>query len=337
MSPQKRAWLTLIGKVSFTGALLYAIKDQFDWSHFNEMAAEIPFALIAIPIGWVVNQYLISLRLWYLLQRVGIKVPLIAMVRSTFGSLLISAVIPGLVGADVSRVVMLRMNSRDIGIASLSAMVLFDRALGLMALLVVSSLAAAMLGEQSSPLADRVRILFLVFGFVAFAAPLLLAWGVRAVRRKRFLVEHQLVAFLPQQAQSMLRKILAPTELSFKVYVMSVLLSVVAVMALLLPQLAVAQYLCAASGANVSPIVLIHLLPSSVIASVIPLTPLGIGISQVALTELFRIYGLPTAVAMTVVSVSQLGQVIVGVAMGAPAVLLQRAQVDRHVSEPCAL
>jgi uncharacterized protein (TIRG00374 family) len=337
MSHKKHAWYALAGKIIFAAGLLYAIKDQFDWSSFNQIVMESPSALIAIPIGWIINQYLISLRLWYLLRSVQIEVPLRDVIRSTFGSLLISAVIPGVVGADVSRVVMLRMASREIRLASLSAMVVFDRLLGLIVLLVVSSLAAYILGEQSSFLAERIRLFFLAVGFVAAGALPLVALVVRAVRRKCSGKELSRFAFLPPTIQSVLRRVLVPTELSFKVYLTSVLVSVAAVGALLLPQVLIGQYLCVASAAKVAPVMLIHLLPTSVIASVIPITPLGIGISQVALSELFHVYGLPTAVAINVVSVSQLGQVIVGVAIGVPAVLLQRTRGGPQVSQPCAL
>ena len=58
------------------------------------------------------------------------------------------------------------------------------------------------------------------------------------------------------------------------------------------------------------------LIPLSLIASMLPITPMGIGVSQVTMAVAYKMYGLDPSVGVTLSTLSQMGLLIVSVVIG---------------------
>jgi uncharacterized membrane protein YbhN (UPF0104 family) len=76
------------------------------------------------------------------------------------------------------------------------------------------------------------------------------------------------------------------------------------------------------------------LIPLVLISSMLPLTPMGIGVAQISMAGAYELFGLSSSVGVSVSTLSQLGLLMVSLIVGGICFLLSKADLRQTGTRP---
>jgi glycosyltransferase 2 family protein len=278
----RRRWLLLTAKVALAAILIIYVASRQSWGELAESLRRItPFALVAATGAQFLSLVLATWRWRALMRAYGasyfpryrtmLRVYLVAYFYNTF--------VPGAVGGDVLRgVVMRRSFERGATTASL-AIVLIERALGLLGALVVVTLSAFAAAPGEPPR----KLLFI--------APLVLCGVLSAIFALTH--GHRLAPYVPIARISALLRDL-PTLTKPGYFGLSVTVSIVVQLMFVV----CGHVLMTAAHPGTRWLDSLFVMPCAAVATFIPLSVLGAGPRDVAFVGLFTLSGVPRAAAL---------------------------------------
>lgn len=306
-----RRYLPLMWKLLVAILALQLARKYFD--HETFLSALGHQGIVVSLVGmWIVNQILISWRLKLLFEHVGCFLSLGVLSRVGFISMLFAGLAPGVVGNDVGKIALLRGSSQTVRLHTVAAGVLIDRLAGLATLILVSFAASIFMPAPQT--AGQAAVVRLVQGGGGL---LLGGWAMTVF------VQHRL-SRLPAPKVSgklsalvtRLRTELLAWKLSWREQVRVAWMGFLGIGILVFAQALSAAFLIAGPIGGEEFATLIFLFPALTLVAALPLTPLGLGIGQLAMGEGFALFGLPADVGVTIATLSQLTQALVAVSIG---------------------
>lgn len=311
--------LVIAGKFLVALAMLIMAREYFSREVFERIFSS-PWLFLGFAVMCIFNQLIMTWRLDLLLGAVKCSVPFLALSRAGFISMLFSSFLPGLVGADLAKIVLVKSSHPEASVKLVGSGVFLDRVVGLGTLILLSMCASLWL-----PLSEynTEQIRFVGFMWLLGAAALL-SWLAFLFGSK-----YSKGRFLPLKNAG-LRSPLARLRrlVSFsKVWALPLLtqLKVLTVSMLGISSVVAAQtFICLAllddatrAALPAHPLaLLVFLFPTLTIIQALPITPLGVGVSQLAVSKLFPLFGLPAEVGVAVTTLGQLAQALVAIGLG---------------------
>jgi uncharacterized membrane protein YbhN (UPF0104 family) len=313
LASQSKLWLwrALVAAAAFAAAL--TLVEPSAW----RLAASRPEWLLPALTGWLANQVFCAIRFFILATCAGVAIPFPASLRMTLVANFAGCVFGGFAANDVARLLWLRQADTGARLPAILTLILLDRGLGLMGYaawaFALSFVVSVPNTSGATTLVDALRLLCVAL----VVAVVLSGFVVTMLARRRNgdggLVDRaaRIIALAVQPRIAL--GLLAASPLT--------LLSAGAVI--------VAQgYLgvgIADALGHPAPFVLhAFLAPASIIVSILPLVPLGIGLGQLTLSGLYALFGLYVEAAVLLTTVMQVAQFAIAVASGAPVLATMR-------------
>lgn len=303
-------WLLLAAKLALAAAVLWLVWDKFDADQFRLVLGD-PWLALVIPVAWLLNQVLTTLRLHALLRALQRPVSAGGVFRAAMASLFVGNLMPGVIGADVVKFFYLHKSDPGMSRGELAIVVGFDRVLGLFAVVFWCALFGAWVAVfQRDLVPDRLLLLQYMPAalLVAMVAGLLLLDTlVRLAGRLPLpgMVRQMNAAYARFRSGGSPRAVAA--VLAYNLAAVFVLLSGLVIVG--------ARLLANESGAGLVALQY-FLVPLVLIAAMLPLTPMGIGVAQIGMAGAYALYGLEASVGVAISSLSQLGLLLVSLAVG---------------------
>jgi hypothetical protein len=304
-------WRVVVASVAFGAAV--TLVEPSAW----RLAASRPQWLLPALAGWLVNQAVCAARFFVLANCAGIAIPLMQAMRMQLVGNFFGCIFGGFAANDIARAVWLRQADIGARLPAILTLIVLDRGLGLIGFaawaFALSYVVAAPDAASATLLVDSVRILCI--GLVA--AVVIAGLVVTALSRAR------------AQATGVFGRAAAIVALAVQPRIAMGMLAAAPLALLSAGTVIVAQgYL----GVQVSdalghpaPFVMhAFVAPASIIVSILPLVPLGLGIGQLTLSGLYAVLGLFVDTAVILTTVMQVGQLVVAVAFGAPVLAMLR-------------
>ncbi len=266
----------------------------------------------ALVAGWVLNQIFCAWRLQILMRVLQIRIPYLVMLRITFSAFVAASVMPGLIAGDVAKVVLLKIDSRDVGLADLTLIALIDRALGMLCLWFLSVFLSFIIEVPDTGQA-RGLILIVQAGFFVLCAAAILVMHV--LRRKRE-ADIWWLPRMPARVSSFFRatiRLARDDRALAQIFLRATPISFVAVILLVSTQAGVGSLMMSELGEPQRILLQTFLAPTSIVVSSLPIAPSGIGVGQLTLATTYAIMQLPSEVAIALTSVVQISQILVAV------------------------
>jgi uncharacterized membrane protein YbhN (UPF0104 family) len=278
-----RRWLLLAAKLMVVAALVAFLASKVSWDELSQNMRRItPFAIIA-GASTQVFSFVIATSRWRMLMRAyGAShfPPYRTMLRVYMVAYFYNTFLPGAVGGDVLRGVVMRRSFGERGATTASlAIVLVERALGMLGALAVLTL-AALAASSDAPARKLLYIAPLVLCAV-LAAILALANG------------HRLAPYVPiARVAALLRDL--PTLSSPGYFTISALMSVV----VQLIYVACGHVLLLSAYPAIRWSDSLFVMPLTAVATFIPLSVAGAGPRDVALVSMYTLSGVPRGAAL---------------------------------------
>ncbi len=331
MMARHRKLLSTLGKVLVAVLCLVLARDSFEKDVFLEFLKNPSLCLIFVAM-WVANQFLVSWRLDLLFTKVGCRIPYLSLVRSTFVSLLFTSVLPGVVGADLAKIVLIKNVNPERGLTLIGSGILLDRALGLATLIIVSVLASFFLPLNTLNQAQ----LRVVYATWLLGALLVLGW-LTAMTFQRWFIRQDIGAHTPGYRFKIVRRGFEMIRLwrlpiTAQLHVFSV--SLLAIGIIVLVQALVTGWLFESRSLPFNFALTMFIFPALTIISALPITPLGLGVGQLAVGSAFRLFGLPTEIGVAVATLSQLTLGVVSLLFGGVIFWLNRSKHPVESPQP---
>jgi uncharacterized protein (TIRG00374 family) len=284
---------------------------------------------LAIMIAaWIFNQVVCSLRLRTLLGIFGYHLPAQTCLQITFATFFVSSVFPGVVVGDATKIALLRLAKREGGLAELTLVTLVDRALGLLSLWFVAFVLSFVVSLPDTVAAHSLVWFVRIGVAIPIAIGLLVFWlalSSTAEMSKR-LSGRALV--LATRARDIL--IVFSSGRSIRLMATAAVpLSILAVAGLVFAQAGVGAMVLSTLGEAPNFTLQAMLAPTSLIVAAMPISPSGIGVSQVTLVATYHVAALNTDGAVLLTTVVQISQLLVGATFGAFAFLTLRRARER--------
>ena len=284
------------------------------------IAADHPQWVLPAIAGWLANQGFCAIRFYVLANRAGVLLPFMQALRMTLVGFFVGCVFGGFAANDVARAVWLRQAVTGAALSRILVLLLLDRALGLVAIAAWAFALSFMLPASEAPeaslLVDGIRILC-----AGLVAALVVLGAIAAVlARKQRADDTSWVARTIRIAGAAAERRVA----------MGLLLAAapafVAAGAVIVAQGYLGMQVAGALGEPPQFMVQAFLAPASLIVSVLPLVPLGIGLGQLMLSGLYALYHLRVDAAVILTTLMQIGQLGVALAAGAPVLAFVRVR-----------
>lgn len=315
-------------KLAFAAFIFWMVWDNVDQSQFKFVLNE-PLLLAVAPLCWLLNQLLTTMRLHAVLQALDRPTQLIDVLRANMSSLFVGNLMPGIVGADVVKFFYLKKNDPSMQNSQLFFVLALDRVLGLMAVLFWCSVFGFCLNSSvfdgrpaftvwltyapAGILAAMLLGLWLLNLFMGFASRLNLPTRVRD-----FLETYQ--HFRDSRDTRSLVLVLT--------YNLSAVFVVLAGLVVMGSQLQMHE------GGEPMVALQFFLIPLVLIASMLPLTPMGIGVAQISMAGAYELFGLSSSVGVSVSTLSQMGLLMVSLVVGGACFLLSKAEMRQAGARP---
>lgn len=308
-------------KVAFAAFIFWMVWDNVDQSQFKFVLSE-PLLLAVAPLCWLLNQLLTTMRLHAVLHALGRPTQLADVLRANMSSLFVGNLMPGIVGADVVKFFYLKKNDPSMQNSQLFFVLALDRVLGLMAVLFWCSVFGFCLSSsvfQGRPAFTR----WLTYAPAGILVAMLLGlWVLNLVMRfasnlnlpprgRDFLDTYQ--HFLDSRDSRSLALVLT--------YNLSAVFVVLAGLVVIGGQLQLH------SGGEAMFALQFFLIPLVLISSMLPLTPMGIGVAQISMAGAYELFGLSSSVGVSVSTLSQLGLLMVSLVIGGTCFLLSKSEM----------
>lgn len=279
----RAAWLVVRLAVGIALLVWLSRSGVIDWARVGALISR-PGPLGLAVVLMVAGLVAMAARLCVLATPLGVRVPFGASMRLLLIGTCFNVFMPGSAGGDIARLYLV-LRDQPGRRAELAAILVFDRVVGLVAMLLVPLVAALAFPDVARLHPQIVQILWWAAGLAGLSAvvavalwgPVGRAWVVRLLYR------------LP------LGEVLTRAGVALRAYraypgavAMALLLSAVATTLGLVTMLVLARAL----GATGSLQMMVLLLPIGLLVNTIPLTPGGLGVGEVAMDRLFGLAGL---------------------------------------------
>lgn len=293
-------------KVGIAFAILWLVWDEFDLTQFAYVI-ERPALALLLPVTWLVNQLLVTLRLTLILKALERSVTYADVLRANMSALFFGNVLPGTVTIDVVKYFYIKQHDPNIPATWLIMVFVLDRAVGLFCILFWCSCFGLLLNLKSN--VDAIPFWYLpgailLLGIVGGLAALKLKDLV-----KKFSWSQRLLPLIDMLDLLFHRKKLRQLAgVAFS--------GLAAILVLLSGTVALGGILHEEISGDPAILAQYFLVPLSLITSMIPIAPLGIGVSQFTLSVAYEALDLVPSVGVSVSTWSQLGMLSISVIFG---------------------
>lgn len=315
-------------KLAFAAFIFWMVWDNVDPNQFKFVLNE-PLLLAVGPLCWLLNQLLTTMRLHAVLQALGRPTQLGDVLRANMSSLFVGNLMPGIVGADVVKFFYLKKNDPSMQNSQLFFVLALDRVLGLMAVLFWCSVFGFFLSSSvfdGRPAFTR----WLTYAPAGILAVMLLGlWLLNLVMR--FASKLQLPARVRDflDTYQHFRDSRNTRSLALVLtYNLSAVFIVLAGLVIMGGQLQLH------TGGEPMFALQFFLIPLVLISSMLPLTPMGIGVAQISMAGAYELFGLSSSVGVSVSTLSQLGLLMVSLVVGGTCFLLSKADLRQSNTRP---
>ncbi len=312
-------------KILIAAIILWVVWGRFDADQFRLVLTN-PILLCVIPICWFFNQVLTTLRLQSILHSLGRPTQLFDVFRANMSSLFVGNLMPGVMGADVVKFFYIKKHDPSISKTQLALVLVLDRILGLVAILfwctIFSIFIMTNYSNDYSEMAEILVYLPLVL-FILFIIGLLILDYLMKFLTKFKLPDIflKLVNTYHMLVQSGNRRAL----------ILVLVYNLLAVFILLTGLVFVGVYLQTQETGQGMFALQFFLIPLALIVSMLPLTPMGIGVAQITLASAYGLFGLSESVGFSISTLSQLGLLMISVLIGGAYFLIGTFQVRKTV------
>lgn len=272
--------------------------------------------ILMLAIGWIFNQLFCALRLKVILQIYGYSIGYWMVLKLTFASYFLSSFMPGAVLGDVAKVMILRYTHKQGSITELTIITILDRVMGLFSLWLMSFILSYFIELPESPVSQN--ILFMLRSLmVLFVVGMITAVVVNRYLPllKSAMAGESQIKVVVSRLLEMIHVLLSPRT-AVLVGVFALPLSLIAVAILIGAQAGVGSMLALDQGYQPEFLKQAFLAPASLIISVLPISPSGIGIGQFTLAAAYEIAGLQRDIGIVLATMVQISQILVAGSLG---------------------
>lgn len=239
--------------------------------------------------------------------------------RANMSSLFIGNLMPGVIGADVIKFYYIKKHDPSIMIAQLVLVLALDRMLGLIAVLFWCSFFSFFINGDGGSKSTQVTLLLT---YVPMAVLLLILLGLAILNFvMTFVSRYQLPTVIRNLFETYRHLVQSRNNRSLALVMAYNLLAVFVVLAGLV---LVGGELQLQQSGEAMVALQFFLIPLVLIASMLPLTPLGIGTAQITMAGAYSLFGLSPSVGVSISTLSQLGLLSVSMLVGGIIFLLGR-------------
>lgn len=313
-------WLWKLAVAALALVVAVALVEPSAW----RVAYAHPEFLVPALAGWLANQCFCALRFYILVNRAGVPLSLRQTMRMTMIGFFAGCVFGGFAANDAVRALMLRHAATDAQLSRLLLLIVLDRVLGFAAFalwaLALSYVAASTLDPALAPLMGTIRgVGFgLLAAFAALFALTALAGRARPSPRSALLARMYAVARMGSETRIATGMILAFP------------LAVLAAGAVIVAQGFIGARIVSELGQAPSFSLQAFLAPTSIIVSILPIVPLGIGLGQLTLSGLYALFGLGIDAAVLLTTIMQAAQFTIAAGLGGTALAAVRRTEHAH-------
>jgi len=282
LAKQKLRQIALVTlKLSVTAALIYWLLSNADFAAIGAMLSRVGAALFVTAIAvHITGSAFAAVRWWLLLKHTGVQVKLTEILPSYYLGLFFNNVLPTGIGGDVVRA--LHLTRRGLSLKALAASSIVDRAVGLLAMLIVGTACAIFLPLGLDATVRRSALILLagcIGGIVLVATPwagAILKWLQRHYHQTR--VRHG---------------ILESALMCYSYRSDPGLLIVAAVLSVIAQSLIILAYVLLGYGIGLSlpPAIYFVIIPLVFVAAMLPISLGGLGVREGALVGLLIAFG----------------------------------------------
>jgi glycosyltransferase 2 family protein len=292
--------------------IIWVIRDKIKFEQLDFILSN-PFLFSIVPLCWFLNQILTSLRLSQLMKLIGSKSTFYDIFNANMSSLFVGNVLPGIIGADVIKYLYIKKNDPYVSTRNLIAVITIDRAFGLMAVIFWSFVFSFFLfftvgiNWLKSNNLETVTLI-----------PTILIVLIMATI---FLFKFFFNLFLKNSSWLFIRFIFDFYNTIFKLpnkkyLIFSLIYNLSAVLILILGLVLIGGALHGSFNGHSMYMFQLFLVPLVLVSLMVPLTPMGIGVTQITMAGAYSLYGLDSSVGITVSSISQLSLLLISLIIG---------------------
>ncbi len=293
-------------KIVVAAIIIYLAWDKFNFEQINFVLTN-PLLFLIIPLCWILNQILTTLRLHTILRILKRPTRLSDTLRANLSSLFVGNLIPGVVGADVVKFFNLRKHDPLIKKSQLALILTIDRILGLISVLFWCSFFSFFIARKSSDstmLLTYLPIAILLSVFIAVIVLNLFA---------TFLLRFRIPAIIRDLIETC--KILVQGG-EKKLLFLMMFYNLLAVLVLLTGLVIVGGKLQLQQSGESMIALQFFLIPLVLVAAMLPITPMGVGVAQITMAGAYSLFGLDSAVGVSVSTLSQIALLGVSIFIG---------------------
>lgn len=310
-------------KLAITAAIICLMWDKIDFEQLHFVGTN-PMLLAIIPIVWALNMLLTTLRLHTMLRALDRPTQLSDVFHANMASLFVGNLIPGVIGTDVIKFYYLQKSDPSILKTQLALILTLDRVLGLMAVLILCSVFTFFLpigfNGTSTNITHLLMYMPITLLLIMLSCLALFDFALGFISQFKLpVVIRNFLGIYLQFKQNSSKRLLA-LVMMYNLLAVSVLLTGLVMVG---GQLQLQQ-----SGDPMFSLQL-FLVPLVLIASMVPLTPMGIGVAQFTMARAYELFGLASNVGVSISTLSQLGLLSVSILIGGPIFLLGKKGVKR--------
>ena len=309
-------------KLVITIVIIWLVWDRFDFQQLKTVLTN-PILLAIIPLSWVFNQLLTSLRLHALLLAVGRSTQVADVFCANMASLFVGNLLPGVIGTDLVKFFYLKKHHPLILNTQLALVLGLDRILGLMAVLFWCSFFSFFIHNDLDGKRSQVTY-FLTYLPTAMLFLMLLFFVIL-----HLIFEHVAKFKFPEFISKLFDIYRQFNQgLSKKLIVQVMVYNLLAVFVLLVGLVFVGSKLQLQQSGETIYMLQFFLIPLVLIASMIPITPMGIGVAQITMASAYELYGLDSSVGVSISTLSQLGLMSVSILVGGTIFILGKSNIS---------
>lgn len=287
--------------------IIYVI-NKIEIVNLNEFLSY-KYLIVYSCLGWITNQILCSVRLLLLLNLFGIKVSFVNCFNINMIGFFLSSVIPGLIIGDAYKIFIIKYQNKKASLSKITFIILFDRLLGFISILFVTLILSFIVDLKEQ---DVTNVYIWWVKFISYVL-ILLFFLLFLIKKIKF--NNPSNFYISKKIEQLKIPFKQIVSFDFFLYIMPI--SFFAVSSLVITQGFISVLINQDLTLNLSNVLEYALLsPISIIASIIPLSPSGIGIGQVTLGSFYQYAGYNFTDAVYVTTIIQLGQIIIGSTIG---------------------
>ena len=315
-------------KSAIAAAIIWLVWDKIDPAQLHFVLTN-PHLVAVIPVCWALNQVLTTFRLHAILHALGRPTQLADVFRANMSSLFVGNLMPGVIGADAIKFFYIKKHDPSILKTQLVLVLALDRMLGLIAVLFWCSLFSFFINIDGESKSSRVTLLltYVPLGVLLFILLSLAALNFFTA----FFSRYQLPTVIHNSLETY-RQLLRSRNNRSLAFVMAY--NLLAVFVVLAGLVLVGGQLQLQRSGEAMVALQFFLIPLVLIASMLPLTPLGIGIAQITMAGAYGLFGLDSSVGVSVSTLSQLSLLSLSILVGGSVFMLGDLRRTQPTVEP---